>query len=143
MGVSLAALIALINIGSTTVFNDIVSLVLVSLYGTYIIACGVLLYRRIRGEIGEEHASASKNLFTCGPWYIKGPLGLLINICALLYLVLLTFFSFWPSDAQVTPSTMNYSSLLFGAAVIWSMAYFGFWAHKIYSGPVLEVGPFA
>ncbi|MCJ1440376.1 MAG: hypothetical protein MMC23_000859 [Stictis urceolatum] len=143
VGVLFAALFGLINIGSTTAFNDIISLVLVSLYGTYILACGLLLYRRLNGDIGDDTSSDKKHLFTWGPWRIKGLLGILINTVAVLYLVLMAFFSFWPSEAKVTAANMNYSSLLFGAAVIWSMIYYVFWAHKTYKGPVVEVGPFA
>jgi choline transport protein len=124
------------------VFNDIVSLVLVSLYGTYIVACSVLLYRRIRGDIGEPGA-AGKFAFFWGPWHWKGLVGVIINTFSLLYLVLLAFFSFWPALAQVTPSTMNYSCLLFGSAVIFSTVYYIFRAHKIYRGPIVETGPFA
>ncbi|KAI4152647.1 MAG: hypothetical protein LQ340_002786 [Diploschistes diacapsis] len=139
VGVTLAALFALINIGSSAVFNDIISLGLGSLSGTYILSCSLLLYRRVRGEIGEERALSQKP-FTWGPWHIKGGLGIVINICALMYLSILFFFGFWPSMAAVEAATMNYGSLLFGAALIWSIAYYIIWAHKSYRGPVREVG---
>ena len=141
IGVFLTALIGLINIGSSTVFNDVISLVLVSLYGTYILACGTLLYRRVSGDIGDEQVTDEKRLYTWGPFRLKGPLGVIVNVCSLLYLVLLGFFSFWPAKAQVTAENMNYSSLLLGATVIFSMVYYIFWAHRTYSGPIVEVRP--
>jgi len=140
VGVSFAALFGLINIGSTTVFNDLISLVLVSLYGTYLLACGLLLYRRVRGDIGlYRDLQDSATLYTWGPWYIRGALGIAINLVACLYLVLVAFFSFWPSFRIVTPATMNYSSLVLGAAVIFSGLYYIVSAHRTYKGPVVEI----
>lgn len=137
VGVTLAALFGLINIGSTTVFNDVISLVLVSLYGTYLLACGLLLYRRVQGDIGDFPDSST--LYTWGPWHVRGVWGIVNNTVACLYLVLLAFFSFWPPFRAVTPANMNYSSLVFGAAVIFSGLYYILSAHRTYKGPVVEV----
>jgi choline transport protein len=46
-----AMLLGLINIGSTTVFKDIISLALEGLFSSYFIALVLLLWRRIRGDI--------------------------------------------------------------------------------------------
>jgi len=139
VGVILSALFGLINIGSTTVFNDIISLVLVSLYGTYLLACGLLLYRRVRGDISTGDLPDFPTLYTWGPWRIPGLWGIINNSVACLYLVLLAFFSFWPSFSVVTPATMNYSCVVFGAAIIFSGLYYVVSAHNTYKGPVVEV----
>ena len=46
-----SCLLVLINIGSSTDFNDVVLLVISCLYSSYLIACVLLLYRRIIGTI--------------------------------------------------------------------------------------------
>lgn len=55
------------------------------------------------------------------------------------YLSVLFFFTFLPSIAVAIPSTMNYGSLLFGSAVIWSIAYYVIWARKIHMNPLQKV----
>ena len=45
------ALLALINIGSSTAFNDIIGLLTSGYYSSYLVATSLLLYRRIMGAI--------------------------------------------------------------------------------------------
>jgi choline transport protein len=140
-----AALLALINIGNTTAFNDIISLVLEGFYLSYLIAIGLLLWRRVRGDIAEpapesEPTSESFNpRMIWGPWRIKGALGIANNVIACAYLVVLSFFSFWPSVLPVTAVNMNYAVLMTGFVVIFSIMYYLIWARRIYLGPIVEV----
>jgi choline transport protein len=48
---TLAALLTLINIGSPTAFNDVVSLTITGFYGSYFLPCAFLLYHRMRGHV--------------------------------------------------------------------------------------------
>lgn len=113
-----------------------------TLYITYLLACGLLLYRRIRGEISVDDPDnpSPQSLYTWGPWRIPGLLGIVTNLLACLYLVLIAFFTFWPPIAAVTAVTMNYGSTVFGGAVIFSGLYYFISAHKTYKGPLVEVG---
>lgn len=74
-----------------------------------------------------------------GPWRIPGIWGILNNAFACVYLTIILFFSFWPPMTPVTPSTMNYSSLVTGAMLIFSIAYYFVRARKDYQGPIIEV----
>jgi choline transport protein len=47
----LAALLTLIYIGSSTAFNDVVSLTITGFYGSYFLPCAFLLYHRIQGHV--------------------------------------------------------------------------------------------
>lgn len=138
-------LLALINIGSTTIFNDILSLVLAGLFSSYEMAAALLLYRRCTGGLQVEDENSASDMsspldkLVWGPWRIKGTLGIANNLFACIWLVLIIFFSFFPPTAQVTPSTTNYSVLVFGAVVIFSIVYYLVWAKKFYVGPVKEV----
>ena len=135
-----AVLISLINIGSSTAFNDVVSLVLEGFYTSYFLACSMLLYRRVRGEIGDTEDDSSVEVpVYWGPWCVKGNWGIANNIVACGYLILIAFFSYWPAVIPVSAKTMNYSSLVLGAVAIASMAYYYIWARKTYRGPIVEV----
>ena len=143
-----ACLLALIILGSATAFNDVVSLCIAALFSSYLISVVLLLWRRIRGDIKEDDAivPASQNAgdvasfaLTWGPWRIKGWLGTANNALACVYLTVILFFSFWPAYNNPSPSEMNYSVLMLGATVIFSVAYYLLYARKHYRGPLIEV----
>lgn len=48
-------------------------------------------------------------------------------------------FSYWPTAVNLTPSTMNFSSLMVGATGSFSILYYIFWARRVYTGPVIEI----
>lgn len=135
-----AVLISLINIGSSTAFNDVVSLVLEGFYTSYFLACSMLLYRRIRGEIRDSEAESTPEIpVSWGPWSLKGYWGIANNIVACAYLILIAFFSYWPAVIPVSAATMNYSSLVLGVVAIGSIVYYYIWARKTYTGPIVEI----
>lgn len=141
-----SCLLALIVLGSSTAFNDIVSLSVVGLFGSYLMVASLLLWRRVRGDIKlyDNTETALTNLpgeqLMWGPWRVPGIPGIVINLVAVLYLIIVFFFSMWPPSSSPTPATMNYSSLMFGATVIFSVLYYIFRARKVYTGPVIELG---
>lgn len=142
----ISCLLALINIGSSTAFNDIVSLSVVALFSSYLIATVLFLWRRCTGAIvlpTEVNATSLANTpgaqLVWGPWRIPGIWGIANNVFACAYLAVILFFCCWPATTPVTAATMNYSSLLLGAAVLLSVVYYAVWARKSYVGPVVEV----
>ena len=139
----IAALLGLINVGSTTAFNDVVSLALETFYGSYLLVCGLLLFRRVRGDIATPEESATSlppgKSFVWGPWRMAGSLGILNNVFACVYLIIISFFSYWPVALPVTPANMNYTSLVTGSVALFSVIYYLIWARKSYHGPVVEV----
>ena len=56
-----------------------------------------------------------------------------------MYSVIGTFFSFWPADAQTTAQTMNWTVLVFGGFMIFSVVFWLLHGRKVYTGPVLEI----
>ena len=85
------------------------------LFSSYLVAAVLLLYRRIRGEIGERESDTNslediqKRPYSWGPWRIPGMFGIINNVVACAYLILICFFSFWPTETPVTPASINYS----------------------------------
>ncbi|KAL9072687.1 MAG: hypothetical protein Q9161_003396 [Pseudevernia consocians] len=148
----LCVLLALISIGSKVAFNDVVSLTLAALYASYFIACALLLWRRTTGSIKSPDevdptdadgynlpGSAGKLIW--GPWRVHGLLGVLINSFACIYLLIVWVFVFWPPTKQVTPASMNYTSLVMGAVAIFSAVYYAFWGRRTYHGPIVDTVP--
>ena len=141
----IACLLALIILGSSTAFNDIVSLAVVGLFGSYFVVAVLLFWRRVRGDI-KPYTIDSAMLtnvpgaqLTWGPWRVPGMLGTVTNGIAIVYLVVVFFFSLWPPFNHPTAATMNYSSLMLGATMVFSVVYYFAWARKVYSGPVIQI----
>ncbi|KAF1925891.1 amino acid transporter [Didymella exigua CBS 183.55] len=145
----IAALLALINIGSTTAFNGVISVSIAGLFASYLLTSCLLLYRRCTGAILPSSAAFDNVTPSVtddgmvrafwGPWKIPGALGIVNNAFACLYLAFVFFFSFWPSFKEVTVADMNWSILVTGAIALLSAVYYMVWARNTYHGPVVEV----
>ena len=138
MGVSV--LIGLVNLGSTTAFNDVVSLGVSGLYASYVITEALLLYRRVTGAIRapNDAGRGDKDELVWGPFHVPGVFGVVVNIIAVLFGMIIFFFSCWPVASEVVPKTMNYSSLMVGCVVIAAVVYYVIWARYTYEGPRFE-----
>ena len=68
-------------------------------------------------------------------------MGIEKNIFASVYLLVLFFFSLWRRAVPVMGSTMNYSSLVMGAVVLFGTTYHLVRARKTYRAPVVEMKP--
>ncbi|QUC21752.1 uncharacterized protein UV8b_05995 [Ustilaginoidea virens] len=145
-------LLILINIGSNTVFNGVTSLTLVSLYSTYFISLALLLHRRLGSTIKlpcpgalPEPACLEKQTgeyeLTWGPWHVPGWVGTANNAVSLAYMLVVWVFGFFPAVRVVDAPHMNYSSVVFGAVVMYSTLYYYVWGRRQYKGPVIEISP--
>jgi choline transport protein len=126
-GISCA--LSLINIGSATVFNAIVSLTIAGYFGSYLVPFSLLLYKRIRYP---EQVPP-------GPWTL-GRWGVWVNAFAIVWSVLVMFFSFWPTSVPVTPVNMNWSCVLWSGVVLFALGFWWVHGRKVYKGPVVETG---
>ncbi|KAI0116467.1 amino acid transporter [Nemania sp. FL0031] len=142
----ISCLLGLIIIGSSVAFNDVVSVTINGLYGSYLVGNSLLLWRRVKGQIrpysesytGTDLINVSYQKLTWGQLRVPEPFGTIINGVGCAYLVVALFFSFWPSVINPTVQTVNWSSLIVSVALIWSIVYYIFWARKIYFGPVIQ-----
>ncbi|KAG8413524.1 hypothetical protein J3459_015269 [Metarhizium acridum] len=142
---TISCLLGLINIGSQVAYNALVSLSISSLYSSYLIAAGLLLYRRCTTGFSMPDPSSLPALaettgkeLVWGPWHLPGIGGIINNVITCVYLSIILFFSFWPPSSEVTPETMNFSVLITGSLVLFSIVYYLVWAKKDYKGPLLE-----
>ncbi|KJZ69917.1 hypothetical protein HIM_10702 [Hirsutella minnesotensis 3608] len=118
--------LTLINIGSTTTFNAMLSLSTIALMATYLITIGCITLRRIRGEP-----------LPSSRWSL-GRYGLPINVAALVYSCWAFFWSFWPNDYNVNAENFNWACVLFVGLMIMSGCLYFFHARHIYEGPVVK-----
>ena len=137
-----AMLIGLINLGSAAAFNDVISLSVSALYASYVITESLFLYRRLTGairfRIDEDHTSTEINQLVWGAFHIPGIFGIAINVFAILFGIIIFFFSFWPVATPVVAKTMNFSSLMTGGVVLIAVVYYAIWARHTYQGPLTE-----
>lgn len=145
----IAFVLAFVNIGNPTAFNGVVSLTIAALFGSYLLASGLLLYRRCIGDIGnlddldseEIIANAIGGKLAWGPWRLPGTLGIANNSLSCCSLIFILFFSFWPSKTPVTPQSMNWAALVTGVVVIFSTVYYVIWGRRSYMRPIVEAQP--
>ncbi|KAF2718173.1 amino acid transporter [Polychaeton citri CBS 116435] len=102
----ICCLLSLINIGSYTAFNALISLPLIALYISYGIPIAFLLLRKLRGRTPE-----------LGPFNL-GRYGVLINGLAVVYILYVLSFVALPTILPVTASNMNYAGPLVLAVMI-------------------------
>lgn len=115
--------LGLIDIGSSTAFNAIVSLVVSSYLSSYLIPILLMIRRRVLNETVHF-----------GPWHL-GRWGLPINVIAACYTFVTVIFTFFPVAVPVTAENMNYSCAVYGGVVLLGLVYYGVWGRKIYRAP--------
>ncbi|KAL9113626.1 MAG: hypothetical protein Q9227_002364 [Pyrenula ochraceoflavens] len=152
-------LLSLIILGSSTAFNNLVSIGVVGLFASYFVAASLLLYRRTTGgikhfkddadddnpDVVDGSSSAVVNTVGAqkiwGPWRITpGILGTAVNAYACAYMVLIIFFVLWPPERPVTAENMNYGVVVVGGVVLLSTGWYFVGARGTYNGPIVEVG---
>ena len=126
LNAAIAILLNLINIASSTAFSAIISLTTVSLYVSYMLAIAVMIRRRW-----------NKDSICYGPFTL-GRFGMLINLAAILWGMFAVIFGFFPTEVPVTAANMNYASLVFGSALIFSIASWFLYGRNVFKGPVNE-----
>ncbi|OAA39932.1 Amino acid/polyamine transporter I [Cordyceps fumosorosea ARSEF 2679] len=143
---AIACLLALINLGSATALNAVISLSISCLYLSYFICAALLLYRRTTSGFvmpGAAEMPALANTtgaeLVWGPWHLPGALGIVNNAISCVYLIVIFFFSFWPGMMDPTAANMNWAAAVTGFILIFSILYYVFWARKEYEGPIVEI----
>lgn len=138
----ITAVLSLIVLGSSVALSALLSLVFAALYSSYILTCGLLLWRRCTNSIapysGDPTILMSGRL-EWGPWKIPEPFGTLNNIFACLYIAFVLFWSFWPQFTPTTVETANWSVLVYGCVVVFSLLWYFVRARHYFKGPIKEV----
>ena len=123
----ITSLLSCINLFSLTALNAINSLGAAAVLTSYSVTIGCMVWRRLRG------APLPK-----GRWSL-GKYGLAVNLGALVILLPLWFFAFWPLAIPVTVTTMNWSSVMFCGVIVFALIWYVVRARHEYTGPVVHV----
>ncbi|KAK4889263.1 hypothetical protein LTR27_011940 [Elasticomyces elasticus] len=126
LSVAIQSLLGLINIGSSTAFNAFVNSAAVTLYITYITPVILGVLKRMRGEpipYGPFSLSKYRNF---------------VNGFAIVYTLFTSFFLFWPIMINPTAATMNWSIVLVGAVVLFSIFWWFVEGRKSFVGPNID-----
>ncbi|KAL8807170.1 MAG: hypothetical protein Q9182_000852 [Xanthomendoza sp. 2 TL-2023] len=139
--------IGLINIGSATAFNAVISVGVSSLYASYVLTEALLLYHRctpgsIRHPTQMAPATWHPNDLVWGPFYVPGVWGILLNAFGVGYGVIVFVFSLFPTVVHPDAAHMNWSCLMTGSIMLFAVVYYYAYARKVYTGPVVEVAPY-
>ncbi|PKX97799.1 putative GABA permease [Aspergillus novofumigatus IBT 16806] len=142
---TVCCLLGLINIGSSVALNAVVSMAVSGLYLSYLMVGSLLLYRRCTGAIS-QHDHGEDGVINVpgaklawGPFHVPGIWGTAVNTYAVIYMVIVVFFSFWPSQMSVNKTTMNFSVVGTVGTILLALLYYVLRARKVYTGPVMEV----
>lgn len=120
------------------------SMAISGIYLSYLIVSVLLLVRRVRGDISLSDESSHGVINTPGARLVWGPfrcpgiVGVFINAYAVVYIIIIVFFSFWPSKISPTIAEMNWSILAIGGAMFFAILYYVFYGRHIYNGPIVE-----
>ncbi|KAK2021376.1 amino acid transporter [Colletotrichum zoysiae] len=169
----ISALLVMIYIGSSTAFNDVISLTITGFYGSYFLPAAFLLYHRVKGHIrlhkqgilglpialdghdatkvndrsedrqcafgqNDCRVSAAEATLIWGPFHLPGWLGIINNAYACVYMLFVIFWSCWPSEIPINYNRMNYSVVVTGGVIIFSIIWYYIQAHKEYKGPTVD-----
>lgn len=127
VSLTISALLALINIGSSVALNAITSLGAIAVMISYFLTISCVVYRRISGPPLPPR-----------PWSL-GRWGLLVNVSALAGLTPLIFFLTWPLAQPVTAMNMNWSSVMLVGTLLVAAVYYVVRGRHEYIGPVMHV----
>lgn len=105
---------ALLTIVLLPAFNAVISLVVAAFYSSYFNAFVLLTWRKLNGTAPEP-----------GPWTIGKTPSLIVNILALIYIVIVFIFSFFPLVVtDLSLSSFNWAVVLyFGMFIIGVVLY--------------------
>lgn len=83
--------------------------------------------------------NTQNSTLTWGPFKMPRLVGAFVNGVAIVYMIIVFIFAFWPPALPVGPASMNYACLVFGGTVLLSIVWYIVYARKVYQGPVVEI----
>lgn len=122
------SLLVLINLGSDTAFNAILSIGIVALLTSYLVSLGCLLLKRVRGEP-----------FIYRRWSAGKKFGFLCNAVGLAYLIVAFVFAFFPIFVPVTTTNMNWAVAVYVGVASIAGVYYVAYARNSYVPPVARL----
>jgi choline transport protein len=117
-------ILALIQIGSTTAFNIVVSLSTLALLSTYMISIGCVFWKRLTSQ------PLPPTRWSLGRW------GVWINGFAFFYSAFVAVFCCFPTFLPVTTSNANWAPVVWAGVIVISVAWYWGFGKSHYTAPV-------
>ncbi|KAI1120710.1 amino acid transporter [Nemania abortiva] len=137
---TISLLLSLIVLGSSVALSALLSLIVSALYSSYILVCCLTLWRRQTGffkPFATEY-DADDGL-PWGPWRVPEPFGTINNVFACLYSIFMLFWSVWPLTINPTAASFNWSIVVYGFVIAFSIIWYVVRARAFFKGPIKEV----
>lgn len=122
---TIAFLLSLIYIGSSTAFNAIIALTGIALHISYLCPILFFMLKKMTGKV------------KMGPWSM-GRWGIPVNLFSLVYLIFVIIWMPFPVGLPVNGSNMNYAGPVFGAILIGALADWAISGRKRFQVPVTQ-----
>ena len=123
----ISGIICLINLGSTTAFNIVVSLNILAILSTYMVSIGFVLLKRLRKQ-SLPHAR-----WSLGKW------GLPINAFAFAYSGFVVVFACFPTSLPVSTGSANWAPAVWVGVMVVSVVAYLVHGRRVYTAPVIYV----
>jgi len=121
----ITSLLSLINLGSETAFNAILSIGVVALLTSYIASMTCILIKRVRGEELLPRR-----------WSLGKPFGIVCNSVGLAYILIAFVFAFFPLNYGPDASSMNWAAAVYGGVGTMAGVWYLISARRTYIPPV-------
>lgn len=121
---AIAAILSLIQLGSDTAFNVLVSLATLGIMSTYCISIGCVLLKRLRHEP-----------LPPARWSL-GRYGMMINAYAVLYSAFIVVLCCFPLNLPVTTASAQWAPLIWVAVIILAAVLYVAYGRRVYTPPV-------
>lgn len=118
------AVLSLVNLGSSVALNSILGLGTAPLLTSYMTSIGCVTWRRLTGNP------------LPGSKFSLGRFGLPLNLLSEVSLAVFFVFCFFPLSPDPDAAGMNWSILIYGVVILWSLGYYACWGRFSYVGPV-------
>lgn len=95
-------------------------------------------YNNPIAEQAHRRQSVAQAPLVWGPFHLPGIFGIINNLYACCYMIFVIFWSVWPPATPVTPESMNYSIVVTGGVIIFSIVWYYVRGRKEYHGPTVD-----
>jgi choline transport protein len=137
---TISLLLSLIVLGSSVALSALLSLIVSALYSSYILVCCLTLWRRRTGFFKPFALDYDVDEgLPWGPWRIPEPFGTINNVFATLYSIFMLFWSVWPLTTNPTAASFNWSIVVYGFVIAFSIVWYVVHARTLFKGPIKEV----
>ena len=92
----------------------------------------------LASEAEQRKSMVAQASLVWGPFHLPGLLGIINNAYACVYMVFVIFWSVWPPDTPVNYTTMNYSVVVTGGVIIFSIVWYLVHGKQDYHGPTVD-----